>query len=70
MVLYLINGIFKSYYENGQLKYECNYINGILEGIYKEYHENGQLKYACTFVNGKKKWNKKCIKYKVFILFI
>ncbi len=31
-------GIYKGYYENGQLKEICNYINNKLNGICREYH--------------------------------
>ena len=36
-----INGIYKSYYKNGQLYSEVNYIDNKINGIYKEYYENG-----------------------------
>jgi len=36
-------GIWKSYYENGQLKSIGNYSNGKKEGVWKWYHENGKL---------------------------
>ena len=37
-------GPYKSYYKNGQLWSEVNYIVGKRNGIYKSYHDNGQLK--------------------------
>ena len=39
----IIEGIYKSYYVNGQLYEEVNYINGERNGIYKSYRENRQL---------------------------
>ena len=36
-------GIYKSYWSNGQLYEEVNYIDGKRNGIYKRYHYNGQL---------------------------
>ena len=41
-----------SYYENGQLALECNYINGNLEGIFKSYYSTGQLYIICNYING------------------
>lgn len=34
----------KGYYENGELKFESNYVDGKLEGLCKEYYQNGKLK--------------------------
>ena len=34
-------GVYKSYYENGQLEYEVNYIDDKKNGIYKRYLGNG-----------------------------
>ena len=39
-----MQGIYKSYWENGQLSCEVNYINDEKNGIYKSYYDNGQLK--------------------------
>lgn len=39
------NGIFISYYKNGQIRDECYYINGIKNGLVKLYYDNGQLEY-------------------------
>ena len=48
------NGIYKSYYDNGQLREEVNYINGKENGILKTYHENGQLWKEVNYIDGKK----------------
>ncbi len=48
------NGIYKSYYYNGQLWKEINYINGLTQGIFKSYHDNGQLKEEVNYIDGKK----------------
>jgi uncharacterized protein len=45
-------GVYKRYYDNGQLWEECNYVNGKLNGEYKQYHDNGQLEAKCNYVNG------------------
>ena len=47
-----MNGMCKSYYENGQLKKICSYIDDKKNGNYKEYHGNGQLKEKCYYTNG------------------
>jgi antitoxin component YwqK of YwqJK toxin-antitoxin module len=38
-----LNGSFKSYYNNGQLKIVGYYVNGLKNGLFKEYDENGIL---------------------------
>ena len=47
-----LDGIYREYYENGQLKLECTYKNGQLEGIAKEYYKNNQLSCEYNFKNG------------------
>jgi len=47
-----INGIYKSYFRNGHIKEEVNYINGKMNGIYKEYHDNGELWEEKNYING------------------
>lgn len=37
-------GIARSWYDNGQLRNECNYIDDKKDGYSKEWHENGQIK--------------------------
>ena len=48
-----LDGIYREYYENGQLKLECTYKNGQLEGIAKEYYKNNQLSCEYNFRDGK-----------------
>ena len=43
------DGIWKKWYENGQLACEVNYNNGVLDGIAKIYHENGKLEREVSF---------------------
>ena len=48
------HGIFKIYYENGQLQEETNYSNGKQNGFSKSYNkETGKLVQECTFINDK-----------------
>ena len=46
-------GIYKSYYSNGQLWYEVNYIDNKREGICKSYYENGQISSEVNFIDDK-----------------
>ena len=39
----LREGIAKTYYENGNLKFEGTFKNGVLDGSWKSYYENGDL---------------------------
>lgn len=45
--------VYKEYYDNGNLKHETTYVNGIEDGKTKTYYENGQLKTEAIVVNGK-----------------
>jgi antitoxin component YwqK of YwqJK toxin-antitoxin module len=45
-----IEGVYKSYFENGNIDIICNYINGKLNGEYKSYHSNGQLYIICNYI--------------------
>mmetsp|Transcript_29795 Transcript_29795/g.33229 ORF Transcript_29795/g.33229 Transcript_29795/m.33229 type:complete len:123 (-) Transcript_29795:24-392(-) len=45
-------GEYKQWYENGQLKEYCHYVNGIREGEYKCWYDNGQLETQSNYVNG------------------
>ena len=38
-----MNGEYKSYYKNGQLKVICSYTDDSWNGEYKLYDENGEL---------------------------
>ena len=46
-----MQGIYKSYYENGQLWKEENYIDDKRNGIYKLYWSNGQLVYEENYID-------------------
>jgi len=45
----------KTYYQNGQLREICNYVNGNFEGEYKIYDKNGQVKEIYNITNGIRK---------------
>lgn|GEM_PF-2871381 len=43
------NGLKKNYYDTGQLHFEFNFKNGVLDGISKEYYKNGNIKSLYAF---------------------
>jgi antitoxin component YwqK of YwqJK toxin-antitoxin module len=47
-------GVYKEYYEDGELLSEVNYINGKKNGIYNSYYDNGQLSSEINYIDGKK----------------
>ena len=36
------NGLFEVWYENGQIKSKCEYVNGQIHGNYTSWHDNGR----------------------------
>ncbi|MEN4052191.1 MULTISPECIES: toxin-antitoxin system YwqK family antitoxin [Sulfurimonas] len=48
------NGLYTSYYANGQEKLVVHYKNGQKVGIQKIYYDNGQLGSQVNYVNGKR----------------
>ena len=51
-LLFPKEGIYKEYYETGELHTEANYKNGRLEGLFKEYFPSGRLKVEAIFADG------------------
>ena len=49
-------GKTKEYYENGKIKQDMNYKNGVLDEVYKSYYENGMLWSDFEYKDGEK-WN-------------
>lgn len=47
-------GLWKYYYENGQLRQKGMYTNGKKEGYWESFYRNGQLFYKGEYKNGKK----------------
>ena len=45
-------GHIKSYYNNGNLKFECEYLNGEKNGIGKEYYYNDKIQFEGVYLNG------------------
>ena len=50
--------VIKEYYENGQIKFEGEYLEGERNGKGKEHYDKGNIKFDGIFIKGKK-WNGK-----------
>ena len=46
------NGPYRTYYANGELKYESNYSNGVQFGETKSYYNNGKIYRTFNLSNG------------------
>ena len=49
-----MNGVFKTFYENGNIKSEDHYVNDKRHGISKMWNEDGSLRYSDNYVNGER----------------
>ena len=47
-----LHGYWESYYDNGQLDYKGNYVNGNRHGYWEDYYDNGQLSSKGNYLNG------------------
>jgi hypothetical protein len=47
-----IDGTFKEFFPNGNLKRETRYIGGQMNGLYRTYYENGQIEQEAVYVHG------------------
>jgi TonB family protein len=47
------DGLIKTYFPNGKVESEINYINKIREGAAKIYYDNGNLRQEYSYINGK-----------------
>jgi antitoxin component YwqK of YwqJK toxin-antitoxin module len=47
-------GLWKSYWNNGELYYSCYFKDGKLDGLFESFYENGQLEYKECYKNGEK----------------
>jgi hypothetical protein len=48
-----MEGIYRSWLENGQQMQEGNYVHGKKEGVYRKWHPNGQLHSELNYVHDK-----------------
>ena len=51
-----VNGLYREWYENGQLERECTYKDDKKAGLYRRWYKNGQLQEECTYKDGEKRW--------------
>ena len=58
------NGLYVSFYSNGQLEIKCTYINGKKDGPYEEYFEDGRLLEKCVYQNDKPMYGEKAKEYR------
>jgi MORN repeat variant len=47
------HGLFRAYYQSGNLASEGHYRDGSEHGLWRNYHENGQLATEGNYENGK-----------------
>uniref|UniRef100_A0A6C0E999 Uncharacterized protein n=1 Tax=viral metagenome TaxID=1070528 RepID=A0A6C0E999_9ZZZZ len=47
----IINGEYKEWWNNGQIKLYCHYVNGKEDGSYAQWYSNGNLKSQANYVN-------------------
>ena len=52
------NGVFKGFYENGNINYELYFDKGT-QTLGKDYYKNGNIKEISTFTNGKRNYDSK-----------
>jgi len=43
---------YVSKYDNGNIRVECEYVNGGIHGHYVEKYDNGNIRVECEYVNG------------------
>lgn len=48
------HGIYKDYYDNGNIRNEINYYKGKINGYHKKYYSTGQIKSEKNYKDGKK----------------
>ncbi len=49
------NGSYKEYYENGNLKLLCNFVDDLEEGFETEFNDDGSVKNKTYYENGELK---------------
>ena len=54
----------RNYYNNGEIEFEGEYINGERNGKGKEFNYNGKLKFEGEYKNGKTVWKRIIYKWK------
>lgn len=52
----MLDGIYKIYYQNGQLMIDGGYHKDKLAGLYKSYSSDGKIEIDNYFIEGYKQW--------------
>ena len=60
---YVKQGLYESYYNNGQLEVRCTYKNGQKDGPYEEYFEDGRLLDSYAYKKGKPLYEERAKEY-------
>ena len=47
-----MDGVWKRYYDTGELREEVNFVNNDENGPFREYYKNGNIKAEGTYING------------------
>ncbi len=47
-----LNGEYKEWWNDGQIRIQTNYVNGIRNGEYKSWWPNGHIYIQCTYIKG------------------
>ena len=50
----VLNGEYKEFYDNGEIKSTANYVDGVLEGLSLVYDREGNLSYEIPYIKNKK----------------
>ena len=50
------DGVWETYYSNGQLRYKRTWKDGKEDGVWEDYYKNGQLEIKKTYKEGKLKY--------------
>ena len=48
----MLEGLWQTWYESGQLAESINYSDSLKDGLYQAWHENGRLKEESNWKNG------------------
>lgn len=48
----ILNGSYQSFFKNGNIKHQGNYVEGELDGKFLKYDEEGKLNFTCYFKKG------------------
>jgi len=53
-------GVYQSWYDNGQKRIECNYRDGNREGLFQSWYDNGKIIEECHYLDNKREGLYQC----------